>query len=153
LTFAGSGAPSSFGGTIQDALDGGASTTALVVSSGTLTLTGSNVYTGGTSVTCGLLEIASAGALPSGTSLTIGAGAGVVFDAGASAGGQSFASVAIESPAAVSSADAASVPSAVPMISGDACLSSVPEPSTLTLLGAGAAGLVGWAWRRRRQAA
>jgi hypothetical protein len=29
----------------------------------------------------------------------------------------------------------------------------VPEPSTLALLGVGAIGLIGWAWRRMRQAA
>jgi fibronectin-binding autotransporter adhesin len=41
---------------------------------GTLVLSGENSYRGGTTVSAGTLEIASAGALPAGTSLTIGNG-------------------------------------------------------------------------------
>ena len=142
LEVAGGTNASTFGGMIENA-------TNLLVSSGTLTLTGSNIYTGGTSVTGGLLEINSAGALPSGTSLTIGSGGGAVFDAGGSAGEQSFTPAAMERPARASFANAASVPSTVPGVSGNAGLSPVPEPGTCDLLVAGAIGLIGWAWRRR----
>ena len=42
---------------------------------GELILSGSDMYTGGTSVTAGMLEVTTAAALPDGTSLTIGAAA------------------------------------------------------------------------------
>jgi autotransporter-associated beta strand protein len=51
---------------------------------GTLILSGSNSYQGGTIVTAGLLEVTSSNALPDGTSLTVGAGATLIF-AGAAA--------------------------------------------------------------------
>jgi hypothetical protein len=34
----------------------------------------------------------------------------------------------------------------------DVAIYTVPEPSTLALLGAGALGLIGWWWRRRQLA-
>jgi autotransporter-associated beta strand protein len=139
LNFAGNNTPSTFGGTIQDGLDGGG-TTALTVSSGTLTLTGSNIYSGGTSVTGGLLEISSAGALPAGTSLTIGSDAGGVFDAGIGSGtllAAPLASAATAGPGLPRSALLAVTPA-----SGGSAMAAVPEPGTLGLL---AAGLAGWA--------
>jgi autotransporter-associated beta strand protein len=64
--------------------------------SGTLILSGSDNYTGGTIVTGGRLVAESASALPSDTSLTIGAGGTLIFDpsmAGASATASTTAAV------------------------------------------------------------
>jgi autotransporter-associated beta strand protein len=47
--------------------------------SGTVTLSGSNSYSGGTSVTNGLLAVQNAGAIPSGSLLSIGANGSVVL--------------------------------------------------------------------------
>jgi autotransporter-associated beta strand protein len=168
LTFAGgSGAASTFGGTIQDGLDGGGGTTALAVASGTLTLTGSNIYSGGTSVSGGLLEITSASALPAGTSLTIGAGAGVVFDAGIGSGtgataGLPSSALALSTGKAsgtlnnlgtagpASSGTLPAAPLAVSPASGGSAVAAVPEPGTLGLLAAGLGGVLLAAWRKRR---
>jgi autotransporter-associated beta strand protein len=163
LTFAGgTGGASTFGGTIQDGLDGSGGTTALAVSSGTLTLTGSNVYSGGTSVSGGLLEISSAGSLPAGTSLTIGAGAGAVFDAGGTGIGTGDAVVALSTgkasgplnvpgTAAPSGGTLPTAPLAVSPASGGSDVAAVPEPGTLGLLAAGIAGLAIAALRRKQR--
>jgi len=50
---------------------------------GTMVLSGSNSYTGGTIVTAGLLEVTNPAALPDDTSLTVGADAPSVFGASA----------------------------------------------------------------------
>jgi fibronectin-binding autotransporter adhesin len=55
LTFA--GGSSTFSGVIEDTLPGGSSMTALAVSSGTLTLTGTNTYSGGTNLNGGELSV------------------------------------------------------------------------------------------------
>jgi autotransporter-associated beta strand protein len=165
LTFAGgTNAASTFGGTIQDGLDGGG-TMALAVTSGTLTLTGSNVYSGGTSVSGGLLEISSAGALPAGTSLTIGAAAGAVFDAGIGSGtgdaivalstGKASGTLNVPGIAApggypASSSTPLSAPLAVSPAAGGSGVAAVPEPGTLALLAAGLAGTLLAGWRKRR---
>ncbi|MGA2258269.1 MAG: autotransporter-associated beta strand repeat-containing protein, partial [Thermoguttaceae bacterium] len=81
--------------------------------SGTLVLSGSNTYTGGTNVNAGTLEILGSSALPDGTSLTVGAGATFIFDPAYPSGG-----VAV----------------------GSAVVSAVPEPGILALLTAAVCG-------------
>jgi autotransporter-associated beta strand protein len=87
---------------------------------GTLILSGSDSYTGGTYVNSGTLIVAGGSALPNGTSLTVGAGATLIF--GPSAAGSPVT-------------DAAAV-------------IAVPEPGTIALLIAAAAMLA--MYRRRR---
>jgi len=45
-----------------------------------LILSGSDTYTGGTTVTAGALIVTSSNAIPSNTSLTVGAGGTLIFD-------------------------------------------------------------------------
>jgi autotransporter-associated beta strand protein len=109
--------------------------------SGTLILSGSNTYTGGTFVMDGLLEIANSDALPSDSVLSIGAGASVVLgdpslDAYGMVGG--FAPFA---PAGGPASPGSSV--------SPQNTSAVPEPGTLGLLAAGAIGLGVLTIRRR----
>ena len=96
---------------------------------GTLILSGSDTYTGGTSVVAGTLILASGAALPDGTSLTVAAGGTLVFDPSAAlasaAGGQSLAA----SPGPSSTV--------------------VPEPGTPVLLVTGALLATCAAWRRK----
>ena len=66
--------PSTFGGVIKDSVNGGTRSVALVVSGGTLTLKGANTYSGGTSITSGTLVVGQDNALPTGTTVTLGAG-------------------------------------------------------------------------------
>ena len=82
LSIAATAATSSrFSGTIQDGLATGGGTTALLVGNdATLVLSGTNTYTGGTTVTAGTLIVNNATALPDGTSLTVGAGGTLIFD-------------------------------------------------------------------------
>jgi fibronectin-binding autotransporter adhesin len=82
LTFAGTGAPSTFGGTIQNTLGSGTKTVALAVSSGTLVLTGTNTYSGGTDLNAGTLVVGNNSALGTGT-LAMAAGTTLSWLAGA----------------------------------------------------------------------
>ncbi len=94
---------------------------------GTLVLSGSDSYLGGTYVDGGTLEVTNAMSLPDGTRLTIGAGATFIFDPAAGA-----------APAAASPLAAASGAAAV------------PEPGTLVLLATGTL-LAIFAARQRRK--
>ena len=80
----------------------------------------SNSYTGGTNVEAGTLEITTAGGIPDGTSLTVGAGGTFIFDSSQAGTPVTASSVA-----------------------------AVPEPGTLPQLGVGILGLLAWAWRTR----
>ncbi|MGA2257975.1 MAG: alkaline phosphatase family protein [Thermoguttaceae bacterium] len=123
LVMAGGGANSwtlSFG-TASSITDNGAGRS-LTLSGigGTLILSGSDNYTGGTILTAGTLVVTSRTALPAGSSLTVGGT--YIFDPS-----QAVSSGSVSSGAA-----------------------AVPEPTTSALLGVGALGLLGCAWRKRR---
>jgi autotransporter-associated beta strand protein len=60
---------------------------------GTLILSGSDSYTGGTIVEAGTLEVTTAAALPTGTSLTVGAGGAFIFDPMASTSSPAISTV------------------------------------------------------------
>jgi len=93
---------------------------------GTLILSGTGLYTGGTIVNAGILTVTSSTALPDGQRLTVGAGGTLIFDPSYSA-----SSIVATLVSAASSA-----------------VSPVPEPNTLALLAAGL--VVGFgAWRRK----
>lgn len=113
---------------VGDSLDlsgnvGGEAASLTLSGGGQLILSGSNIYGGGTVVNAGMLYVTNSAALPSGTSLTVGAGATFVF-------GSSVA--------------------AVPIAASPLAVTAVPEPSTFAILGVGALGLLARAWRRRR---
>ena len=69
-------AASTFAGNIKDS----SSNARLVVNGGSLTLSGTNSYTGGTVVNAGTLIVTTSTALPYDMALTIGAGGTVIFD-------------------------------------------------------------------------
>ncbi|MGA2065682.1 MAG: autotransporter-associated beta strand repeat-containing protein [Thermoguttaceae bacterium] len=120
--------------------------------SGTLILSGTNTYSGGTSVENGLLVATNPKAISGGSLLEIGSSASVVLGqqgsqyieglgriAGAPLGSQATGTSGggVMAPAASGSAGAGGI-------------NAVPEPGTLALLAAAAACGVAAAWRRRR---
>jgi fibronectin-binding autotransporter adhesin len=107
-----------FGGAI---VDGPTDLLALSVTSGTLTLSGTNSFSGGTTVDAGTLVLESPTALANGSSLIVGQGASALF-----------------------------APAAGPAIAAPAGVAAVPEPSPLVLLAFGLGSAVIYRrWRRR----
>jgi len=99
---------------------------------GTLVLSGTGLYTGGTIVNSGTLAVTTSTALPDNQSLTVGAGGTLIFDPSFSA------SPIMGTPVSAIAASSAGSP-----------VSPVPEPSTIALLLAGLA--IGFGvWRRKR---
>jgi autotransporter-associated beta strand protein len=92
---------------------------------GTLILSGSNSYTGGTTIDGGMLYVTETNAIPEGTSLTIGAGGVFIFDPSAAAT-QSL-EVSQDSPV------------------------TVPEPGMLALFAAGGVCFIARRFLRRRR--
>jgi autotransporter-associated beta strand protein len=111
-----------FGGSIRD----GASQVALAVTGGALTLTGSNTFTGGTTVNNGELTVTNAYGLADGSNLSVG------------------------DPSLLTLLPAAVVPA--PVVAS-AAVTPVPEPGTLGMLAAGAVAAAFGArrWRLNRR--
>ena len=96
---------------------------------GTLILSGTDTYTGGTFVNEGTLIVTNPRAIADGTSLTVGAGGTFIFD-----------------PTVTGSAmDATSLRTVSPMVA------PVPEPGTLVLLSVAGIVAAAAAWRRKRR--
>jgi autotransporter-associated beta strand protein len=113
--------------TISGNMGQGAGSSSLTLrNSGTLILSGSNDYVGGTVISAGTLHVTNPLAITDGTSLTVGASGALVF---ASAGAE------------------------IPVIPPPSAMSAVPEPSSFVLLGAGAVALLGIARRRSARVA
>jgi autotransporter-associated beta strand protein len=140
--------------------------------SGTEVLAGTNTYTGGTTVTGGTLDFATPAATPWVGIITVKSGGYVVL--GALVGASSpaveeesatettettktaaetsgtVATTSTDSPTTATVGDAAEVP--LGSVVGVVGAAAVPEPGTLVLVLAGAAGLAVAAWKRRRLA-
>ena len=120
---------STFSGTIQNSAAGPLALTK--VGAGTLILSGTNSYTGGTFVDAGTLIVNNSRAIPDGTSLTIGAGGMFMFDSSVAG-----------SPAIGLSHDS--------MRPSPAGVVAVPEPGTFALLAMGLIMMGLGVWQRKR---
>jgi autotransporter-associated beta strand protein len=125
-----SNASTTFAGSIQD---GGAGKLVALIKTGTgaLVLSGTNRYSTGTLVENGSLILSNADALEDGTSLTIGAGASLMFG--------------------LSVVDASTANTQIPSPPANGVVAPVPEPGTLAVLASGAAMIGLSTWRRRRE--
>ncbi len=138
----------------------------LSLHNGTLLLSGSNSYTGGTTVGGGTLELASPAALPSEGMINVGRsgtvsllGLLVIPDVAtpdvsqasidtAAEPGSTPAGLEIAGQTPASGTGGTSLPDAGSIAEG-VTLAPVPEPSTLAFLGVSAIGLLAYAWRQR----
>ena len=133
VTFIGSAGLNNFTGTIHGsqvygtdgAIDQGILALAKV-GPGTLILSGSNSYIGGTDVQDGTLAAASSDAIPPGSGLTVESGGTVVFGDLSEAGATMVARSSL------------------------AGVAAVPEPDTLALLAVGAMAAMFGVWRRKK---
>ena len=138
-----------------------------VSGSGRLVLSGTNTYTGGTTVTGGTLDFANPNATPSTGIVTATTGGYVAL--GALSGASSPATDATET-VTDTSETLGTVATSLTAIAGGAVAggggdslggtgsiaeavpaAAVPEPSTFVLLGVAAIGLIGYVWRRRKR--
>jgi autotransporter-associated beta strand protein len=116
---------------------------------GTWVLCGSNSYSGGTSITGGMLVAENAAAIPSGSLLEIGPdGALVLGSAGSGGLGAFLASGAGPLTARSMSCAEQGIGGQIATVPGGAS-DPVPEPGAVALLAAGAVALGGCLWRRR----
>ena len=116
--------------TITGAVSGTGSLT--LAGSGSLILAGDDSFSGGTTVNGGVLYLTSNKSLPSGSSLSVGAGGTLIFDPSIAA-----------SPAGLGSAGEP--------VSSASTVSPVPEPGTLATLAVGAFCCIAvGSWRRWR---
>jgi autotransporter-associated beta strand protein len=132
------GASLLIGGNISQSVAGSSLT---LDNAGTLVLSGSDSYTGGTLVTAGTLDVTAANGLPNGGALTIGAGAGSLF---ASPAAEGVVLGGVQVATAGYPLGGNSVAAGYPLGA------AVPEPGMLALLLAGlATAAIGRAGRRR----
>ena len=163
-----------FAGNIVDStLSSSHGNVALTMSgNGELVLAGANTYSGGTSVSGGVLEIAAASALPGSGLVSISGGGRLVLGSGSGIGALLSASSPAGSREVALSAAAASAPATIggyentsgsmatlggapPLSLGGGggavggTAAAVPEPGTIALLAAGILMLAVASWRRR----
>jgi autotransporter-associated beta strand protein len=134
-------------GVISD-LGGQGPGTVVQLGPGTVALTASNTYTGGTSVVGGQLAAENASAIPSGSLLAVSENGSVVLGTpgyaeptGSLSGGAG--------PLTSQSSGSGGGQLASPALGGG--VNAVPEPGTMALLAAAAACGLAAAWRRRRR--
>jgi autotransporter-associated beta strand protein len=121
--------------------------------SGTLILSGTNTYSGGTSVENGLLVATNPKAISGGSLLDVSSSGSVVLGQQGSQhieGLGQMAGAPLGSQAGGTSGGGVIAPAASGSAGGAGGINSVPEPGTLALLAAAAACGMAAAWRRRK---
>jgi autotransporter-associated beta strand protein len=127
---------------------GGGSGSVVQMGPGTVALTGSNSYTGGTSVTGGQLAAENLSAIPSGSLLAISANGSVVL--GTPGATEPLGSFSGGAGPLTSQSSAGGGQMASPALGGGG-INPVPEPGTMALLAAAGACSLAAAWRKRRR--
>jgi len=131
---------------------------------GTLVLTASNTYTGGTAIVAGTLELAYTGQLPPESEIFTASGATFQVDGGSKTVGNitgtgetcgmegELTATSIAQDTLTVGAGATLTIAAISggPSSGTDSLTAVPEPSVLTLIGFGVISLLSYVWHRRK---